>query len=499
MGERYTHLGIEERCAIADLRAEGHSVRQIAATLDRPPPTIARELKRNGTKDGGYRATYAHEQARARRWCGARLDRDDELRKDVLSRLELGWSPEAVAGRLERERGKGVISHESIYRFIYAQIARTKDYSWRNLLRRGKWRRGHRRRGGSSSARTILRRRPLSERPAAVADRSEFGHWEADGMQFGRTGQTVLMLHERRSRLLIAVRRPSRAAAPVAKAMAAVLGPLPPEFRQTVTFDNGTEFAHHYELHAWGIETFFCDTYSPWQKGGVENAIGRMRWFLPRKTNLASLSEREFTGLLRVYNNTPRKCLGWQTPAEVLREQVLHFECEFTVWPVIPAEAGISQPLACRAERSAAKSRNLSGPAPLAPWERVTHFSARVRVPRCDTRPYRGSALPAYAGCMTIVPAAPIDCVYSSQPHPSTGPMGWATTFVFVGPLASLVAGSRPRPCKRPKPRRPRGPNGMLGLLVGRRPRGPEFGGGWPPWSGLRGPCLRRNDGSRRL
>ena len=152
-------------------------------------------------------------------------------------------------------------------------------------------------------------------------------------MQFGRTGQTVLMLHERRSRLLIAVRRPSRAAAPVAEAIAAILGPLPPEFRQTVTFDNGTEFAHHYELHAWGIETYFCDTYSPWQKGGVENAIGRMRWFLPRKTDLASLSEREFTALLRVYNNTPRKCLGYRTPVEVLREQVLHFECESTFPP----------------------------------------------------------------------------------------------------------------------------------------------------------------------
>ena len=201
MGKRYTQLGIEERCAIARLRAEGRSVRQIAATLDRPPPMIARELKRNGTKDGGYRAVYAHEQAHARRWYGSRLDRDDELRDDVLSRLELGWSPEAVAGRLERERGKSVTSHESICRFIYAQIARTKDYSWRRLLRRGKWRRGHRHRGGSSSARTILHRRPLSERPASAADRQEFGHWEADGMQFGRTGQTVLMLHERRSRL----------------------------------------------------------------------------------------------------------------------------------------------------------------------------------------------------------------------------------------------------------------------------------------------------------
>ena len=247
MGERYNQLSYEERCAIAHLRTEGRSIRQIAATLDRPPPTIARELKRNGAKADGYRAVYAQQQARAssrpltrparsrpasRRWCGSLLDRDEELRSKVLERLTWGWSPEQVANRLAREEGEQVISHESIYRFVYAQIARTKDYSWRKLLRRGKWRRGRRRRGGSSSARTILHRRPLSERPAAVADRSEFGHWEADGMQFGRSGQTVLMLHERHSRLLIGVRLPSRAAAPVAEAIAAVLGPLPPEFRQ---------------------------------------------------------------------------------------------------------------------------------------------------------------------------------------------------------------------------------------------------------------------------
>ena len=330
MGQRYSQLSYEERCAIAHLRTEGRSIRQIAATLDRPPPTIARELKRNGAKADGYRAVYAQQQARARRWCGSLLDRDEELRSKVLERLTWGWSPEQVANRLAREEGEQVISHESIYRFIYAQIARTKDYSWRKLLRRGKWRRGRRRRGGSSSARTILHRRPLSERPAAVADRSEFGHWEVDGMQFGRSGQTVLMLHERHSRLLIGVRLPSRAAAPVAEAIAAVLGPLPPEFRQTVTFDNGTEFAHHYELHALGIETFFCDTYSPWQKGGVENAIGRMRWRLPRKTELALLPAEEFAAQLQAYNNTPRRCLSYRTSAEVLLDRVLHFECEFT-------------------------------------------------------------------------------------------------------------------------------------------------------------------------
>ena len=327
MGKCYTQLSIEDRCEIARLRAKGAALREIATALGRPASTVARELRRNGSRTG-YRAVYAQEQARARRWSGVRLERDEELRNDVLERLKLGWSPEAVAGRLKRARGKSVISYESIYRFIYAQSARHKDYGWRHYLRRKRWRRGRRRRGGQSPASFIADRRPLAERPAAVADRQTFGDWEADVMQFGRAGQTVLMLHERHSRLLIGVRQPSKAAAPIAAAMAAILGPLPPEFRQTVTFDNGTEFARHYELHAWGIETFFCDTYSPWQKGGVENAIGRMRWVLPRKTDLAEMSEEEFTGLMQGYNNTPRKCLGYLTSAEVLLDQVLHFKCE---------------------------------------------------------------------------------------------------------------------------------------------------------------------------
>ena len=119
---------------------------------------------------------------------------------------------------------------------------------------------------------------------------------------------------QHQTKVLIGVRQPSKAAEPVAAAMAAILGSLPPEFRQTITFDNGTEFARHYELHARGIETYFCDTYSPWQKGGVENAIGRMRWVLPRKTDLAAVSDEAFTALMQAYNNTPRKCLDYRTP-----------------------------------------------------------------------------------------------------------------------------------------------------------------------------------------
>ena len=137
-------------------------------------------------------------------------------------------------------------------------------------------------------------------------------------MLFRIYGQAILTLHERHSRLLIAARPPGKAAAPIAQAMHALLAPLPPTWRQTITFDNGTEFARHDALHALGLETFFCETHSPWQKGGIENAIGRLRRTLPRKTDLATLSDEHFTRLVQVYNNTPRKCLGYQTPPRFL-------------------------------------------------------------------------------------------------------------------------------------------------------------------------------------
>ena len=149
-------------------------------------------------------------------------------------------------------------------------------------------------------------------------------------MLFRTYGQAVLTLHERHSRLIVAARPQGKASALVADAMCELLSGLPPEWRQTVTFDNGTEFARHYQLHELGIDTFFCDTYSPWQKGGVENAIGRLRRMLPRKTDLANVSDERFTQLVQIYNNTPRKCLGYYTPAEILSKQLLHLKCEST-------------------------------------------------------------------------------------------------------------------------------------------------------------------------
>lgn len=329
MGTRYDQITADERCAIARLQAQGRSKRQIAAALDRAPSSIAREVKRNGGRRVGYQPIYAHEQCRARRWTGSKLERNPALGKVVLGWLAQGASPEQVAGRLKRECGTKVISHETIYRFIYAQIARTNNYEWRHYLPRRKSKRGYRGCRGGSPAKHIAQRRPLSERPQTADDRKTTGHWEGDLMLFGRTrGPAILALHERHSRVLLALRTQSKEATPTARAMIDILAPLPPAWRQTITFDNDTAFAYHYRLHELDIQTFFCDPHSPWQKGGVENAIGRMRRTLPRKTDLATISNQKFLQLICAYNNIPRKCLDYQTPAEVFWNELLHFKCE---------------------------------------------------------------------------------------------------------------------------------------------------------------------------
>lgn len=333
MGTKYDQLSVTERGAVARLRAEGRSIRQIAAALDRSASTIARELKRNSGRHIGYRASYAQQRARARRWRGSRLEREPELRQQILAGLTKGWSPEQTCGWLERQRGRRVISPESIYRFIQAQITRHNDFSWRHYLPRAKSRRGFRGRKGGSPALHIQARVPIAKRPRAVKSRKQPGHWEADTMMFTKYGQAILALHERSSRLLIAMRPKGKAAAPIARAIADLLQTLPQPLRRTITFDNGTEFARHYELHRLDIDTYFCDPYAPWQKGGIENAIGRMRRAIPRKTDLANLTTRQLSNLVCAYNNTPRKCLDWHTPAEIFWSQVLHFECESTPRP----------------------------------------------------------------------------------------------------------------------------------------------------------------------
>lgn len=359
--KKYRQLSIEERCEIARRRQAGEPIRQIAAALDREPSSISRELKRNGASKA-YLPRYAAEQAQARRWKGSKLLRRPELQATVLELLKKGLSPEAVAGRLALETGRKLISHETIYRFIYAQIARKKDYTWRWLLPRGKWKRGFRGRKGGSSVQHIEHRVPIAERP--VIDRSIAGHWEADTMQFTKPGQAVLALQERSTRLVWTQRLPSKGAAFVAQRIHAALAPLPADLRRTMTFDNGTEFAFHYRLREpLGLQTYFCDPYSPWQKGGVENAIGRMRRRLPRKTDLANLSAWQVQQVAAHYNQIPRKCLGYLSPAEAF-SKLLHFKCESTS---PPSRGRRVQTRASRRRRCSSAARRRSGAGPRRP------------------------------------------------------------------------------------------------------------------------------------
>jgi transposase, IS30 family len=330
MGRRYEQLSLEQRCTIARHRQAGKTIRQIAAVMDRAPSTIARELKRNSGTQVGYQPAYAEQQTKSRRWKGSRLVRDRSLQFLVLKRLGQGWSPAQVSGRLKKEKGRNVISYESIYRFIDSQIRRSKDYRWRLYLPRGKSKRGWRDRRGGSPVQHIEGRVGIDRRPAYIGKRRQAGHWEGDLMLFAKYGQAVLVAHERRSRLLVVSRQPNKAAAPVATKLTELFRSLPKSLRRTITFDNGTEFSYHHRLHKLSMRTFFCDPHAPWQKGGIENGIGRMRRGLPRKTDLATLSDQRLLSLVRCYNHTPRKCLNYKTPAEVFTRDLLHFKCEST-------------------------------------------------------------------------------------------------------------------------------------------------------------------------
>jgi transposase, IS30 family len=342
MAKTYQHLSLSERIDLYRMRAEGKSLRTIAQSLGRSPGTVSRELKRNTTPTkvwtGGYEPARAQQLAeRRRRWDGRfKLTREPPLRDIVRARLLGGWSPEQIAGALRRETGRCVVSHEAIYRFIYHRSAQ-KDY-WHRFLPRHKSRRGRLGKHGGSPVDHIQHRVSIQERPAEIDARTTPGHWEGDLMLFARYGQAILVTHERCSRLLLVNRQPNKAAAPVARHLLGQFEPLPPGLRQSLTFDNGTEFVLHYQLNRQlGMATYFCDPHAPWQKGGIENAIGRMRRTLPRKTDLARLSAAQLDALVAAYNHTPRKCLGFRTPAEVFCGflEALHFkrECSFRLSP----------------------------------------------------------------------------------------------------------------------------------------------------------------------
>lgn len=325
MGTSYDQLNMCERKLIDRLLGEGRSIRGIAAILGRSPSSISRERRRNSkpTKawPGGYDAQRAQTLTQRRRKRGRRhkLARQPDLRRLVYNRLAMGWSPDQIAGRLARQHGRTVISHESIYRYAYHRSAQ-KVY-WHRLLPRAKHKRGRLKRRGANPVDSIKHRVPIHKRSKAANQRRQAGHWEADLMLFSKYGQAILVAHERYSRFIRIRRQPSKAAKTVRKKLMAIFKSMPEPLRRSLTCDNGTEFAQHYMLtENLKMKTYFCDPHAPWQKGGIENAIGRLRRPLPRKADLATLSHQKLTQLAKAYNQTPRRCLGFLTPEEVFNQ-----------------------------------------------------------------------------------------------------------------------------------------------------------------------------------
>jgi IS30 family transposase len=325
MGNYYGQLSLDERIELDHLKRCGLSLRQIGDRLGRAASTISRELRRNSKRTkqwiGGYRPTRAHGLAERRRRWDARfkLSRQPLLRSLVHDHLAMGWSPEQIAGRLAHMHGHTVISHESIYRFIYHRTHQN-DY-WNRLLTKKKYRRGSNKRGWINPVDRIKRRVSVHKRGEEANNRSQKGHWEADLMLFAKYGQAVLVTQERYSRYLKLTRSPNKKAQLIVDELLRQFQCLPKSMRRSVTFDNGTEFSFHHQLNdKLGMETYFCDIRAPWQKGGVENAIGRIRRMLPRKTDIATIEAEKLQRMVQRYNETPRKCLAYKTPKEVYKE-----------------------------------------------------------------------------------------------------------------------------------------------------------------------------------
>ena len=249
-----------------------------------------------------------------------------ELKEAIEDRLKAGWSPEQIAGRIRLERHPIRVSHETIYRFAYSKDGREEQF-YRHLPEH---RRRRRPRGYRKHNRThIFDVQSLSHRPDRISERAEFGHWECDLMMFrkehGKVNVTSLV--ERVSRYAVVMRNEDRQSKPIMEALIQGLAPLPADARQSVTFDRGTEFSAWRHLKAGiGADAWFCDPQAPYQKGTVENTNNRLRKYLPRSTEPTALTNRYLRSICHRLNSTPRKCLGYHTPAEIFESKLMEIQ-----------------------------------------------------------------------------------------------------------------------------------------------------------------------------
>jgi IS30 family transposase len=372
------YLSFAEREEVALLRARGCGVRDIARQLGRSPSTISRELRRNAATRGGrleYRATTAqgHADRRARRPKAAKLAVHDALRTYVQDRLAglvavpggspirgpkvrwigrrhgrrqdrrwaAAWSPEQIANRLRvdfPDDGSMRISHEAIYQALYVQGRGALRRELTACLRTGRALRVPRARTQGRGKKFITPEVMISQRPAEADDRAVPGHWEGD-LILGLGSSAVGTLVERTTRFAMLLHLPrmdghgdqprahngpalaGHGAEAVRDAIAASIATLPEQLRRSLTWDQGAELAQHAQLRIeTGLQVYFCDPHSPWQRATNENTNGLLRQYFPKGTDLSRHTAGDLAAVAATLNSRPRKTLGWRTPAEALNE-----------------------------------------------------------------------------------------------------------------------------------------------------------------------------------
>ena len=318
-------LSMEEREEISRGLSSGKSLREIARQLDRSPSTICREVGRNRGHER-YRATEADRRAlrEARRPKAAKLSQCPRLQAVVEAKLDLKWSPLQIARWLPGEYPNDLemrVSHEAIYMALYVQGRGALRKELHHALRSGRAVRRskkHLPNGQGQIPNMVL----ISERPPEVEDRAVPGHWEGD-LIMGSRKTYIGTLVERSTRFVMLLKLERNTAEAVRVAMAAKILTLPEHLRRSITWDRGTEMSQHQLFTVdTGVQIYFCDPKSPWQRGSNENTNGLLRQYFPKGTDLSAHTEDRLDEVAKELNERPRQTLDWMTPSQRLAEVV---------------------------------------------------------------------------------------------------------------------------------------------------------------------------------